>query len=160
MKSDPLSIWQRIGRFRVGRFVFSFAVALKAPYFLTIRPRVRELERGRSVVTAKKRWRVHNHIGTFHAIAMCNIAETAMGLLAEATVPRSHRWIPLGIEAEYLAPGRTSLRGEAKLDEIPQFGDEKFDLDVPVTITDTHGEIVARMRIPIRISPRNVTAKF
>lgn len=140
--------------------MFSLGVALKAPYFLTIKPRVVELEPGRSVVTARKRWRVNNHIGTFHAIAMCNIAEVAMGLLAEATVPRSHRWIPLGIEAEYLAPGKTSLRGEARLDTIPEFGDEKFDLDVPVTITDTNGEIIARMRIPIRISPRNVTAKF
>jgi Domain of unknown function (DUF4442) len=31
---------------------------------------------------------------TVHAIASCNAAEVAMGMLMEATVPRSHRWIP------------------------------------------------------------------
>lgn len=160
MNPDANKLWRRFGRSRPGRWVFSFGVALRAPYFLTIRPRVVELEPGRSVVTARKRWRVHNHIGTFHAIAMCNLAEIAMGLLAEATVPHSHRWIPLGIEAEYLLPGKSSLRGEAKLDAIPEFGEEKFDLDVPVRITDTDGQLIAQMRIPIRISPRNVTAKF
>lgn len=160
MKTDPLSIWRRIGGTRLGRFVFSVAVAFKAPYFLTIRPHVRELEPGRSVVTAKKRWRVHNHIGTFHAIALCNLAEVAMGLVAEATVPRSHRWIPKGIEAEYLMRAETSLSAEAILDPIPTFGDEKFDVDVLVSIRDTGGQIVATARIPIRIAPRNVTAKF
>lgn len=160
MNASPLSIWRRIGGTRAGRLVFSVAVSFKAPYFLTIRPRVRELEPGRSVVTAKKRWRVHNHIGTFHAIALCNLAEAAMGLVAEATVPRTHRWIPKGIEAEYLARAETSLSAEAVLDPIPDFGDEKFDVDVLVTINDTSGETVATARIPIRIAPRNVTAKF
>ena len=66
-----------------------------------------------------------------------------MGLVAEATVPRSHRWIPKGIEAEYLARAETSLSAEAMLDPIPEFGDEKFDVDVLVTITDTSGQMVA-----------------
>lgn len=153
-------MWRRLGGSRAGRFVFSNGVALKAPYFLTIRPRVRKLEPGRSVVSAKKRWRVHNHIGTFHAIALCNLAEVAMGLVAEATVPPSHRWIPKGIEAEYLTRAETNLSAEAVLDPIPEFGDEKFDVDVLVTIDDTNGQTVATARIPIRISPRNVTAKY
>jgi hypothetical protein len=37
---------------------------------------------------------VYNHLGAVHAIASCNAAEVAMGMLMEATVPRSHRWIP------------------------------------------------------------------
>jgi Domain of unknown function (DUF4442) len=37
---------------------------------------------------------VYNHLHTVHAIASCNAAEVAMGMLMEATVPRSHRWIP------------------------------------------------------------------
>jgi Domain of unknown function (DUF4442) len=37
---------------------------------------------------------VYNHLLTVHAIASCNAAEVAMGILMEATVPRSHRWIP------------------------------------------------------------------
>jgi hypothetical protein len=34
---------------------------------------------------------VYNHLHTVHAIASCNAAEVAMGMLMEATVPRTHR---------------------------------------------------------------------
>ena len=41
----------------------------------------------RCVVSAPKWFGIHNHIGTFHAIAACNLAEVAMGMLMEATTP-------------------------------------------------------------------------
>lgn len=151
---NALNTWRRLSGSGIGRRVFSLGVSLKAPYFLSVRARVVELERGRAVVVAKKRWRVRNHLGGFHAIAMCNLAEMAMGLVAEATVPRSHRWIPKGIEAEYLTRAETALTAEAALDPLPEFGAEKFDAPVAVTVRDTAGTVVARMTIPIRIAPR------
>lgn len=46
-------------------------------------------------VVIPKRRSVQNHIGTVHAIAMCNGLEMAMGGLAESTIPpSSKRWIP------------------------------------------------------------------
>jgi Domain of unknown function (DUF4442) len=44
---------------------------------------------------------VYNHLHTVHAIASCNSAEVAMGMLMEATVPRSHRWIPKAMTVQY-----------------------------------------------------------
>src|SRR5207244_4047737 len=67
-------------------------------------------------------WLTHNHLGTVHAIASCNLAEYAMGVLAEAAVPASHRWIPMGMEVRYLATAKTSVTAEARWAPAPPFG--------------------------------------
>lgn len=147
-------LWNKFSSRPLGKRLFSLGVGFKAPYFLTIGAQVLEVGPGRSVVSARKRWHLRNHIGTFHAIAMCNLAELAMGMVAEATVPPSHSWIPKGIEARYLARGETKLTAEALLDPIPEFGEEKFDADVRITIRDTHGATITEATIPIRIAPK------
>lgn len=152
--TPTLKLWQKFSAKPLGKKLFTLGVGFKAPYFLTIGSKVVEVEPGRSVVTARKSWHVQNHIGTFHAIAMCNLAELAMGMVAEATVPSSHSWIPKGINARYLARGETNLIAEAKLDPIPEFGDEKFDADVQITIRDTAGTLITEATIPIRIAPK------
>jgi hypothetical protein len=59
---------------------------------------------------------VYNHLHTVHAIESCNAAEIAMGMLMEATVPTSHRWIPKAMNVQYLEKATTSLRARARLD--------------------------------------------
>ena len=44
-----------------------------------------------------------------------------MGMLMEATVPTSHRWIPKAMNVAYLEKATTSLRAQARL-EPPDFG--------------------------------------
>jgi acyl-coenzyme A thioesterase PaaI-like protein len=152
--TPTLKLWRRFSARPLGKSLFTLGVGFKAPYFLTIGAKIETVEPGRSVVTARNGWRVHNHIGTFHAIAMCNLAEMAMGMVAEATVPPSHSWIPKGIEARYLTRGETALTAEAVLDPIPEFGTEKFDADVKVTIRDAAGTTITAATIPIRIAPK------
>jgi acyl-coenzyme A thioesterase PaaI-like protein len=146
--------WQKFAGKPLGSRLFSAALTLRVPYFRTILPHVVTMEPGHCVVTAPKWWGVHNHIGTFHAIAVCNLAEVAMGMLAEATVPSSHRWLPRGMTVEYTAKATTSLRADARLPELPEFGPEKFDLPVPVTVTDTAGRVVLTALITIAVSPK------
>jgi hypothetical protein len=43
-----------------------------------------------------QRWSVQNHIKTVHAIAVCNLVEMSMGLVAEASIPAHLRWLPMG----------------------------------------------------------------
>ena len=50
-------------------------------------PQVRDVRPHHAELTIRNRRAVHNHIGTLHAIAVCNGLEAAMGLLAEATTP-------------------------------------------------------------------------
>ena len=39
-----------------------------------------------------------------------------MGMLMEATVPTSHRWIPKAMTVQYLEKATTSLRAQARVD--------------------------------------------
>ena len=148
-------MWQRLGDNPLGSALFSLGMCVRVPYFGSILPRVQSLEPGRCQVCAPKWWGVRNHLGTFHTIAACNLAEVAMGMLAEATVPTSHRWIPKGMNVRYLGPATTSLTAVAELPVVPDFASltEGGDLVVPVSITDREGTEVVHADITIWISP-------
>lgn len=147
-------MWRRLAGRPLGKRLFSAAVVAKAPYFGTILPTVETMVPGRCEVRAPKWWGVHNHIGTFHAIAACNLAEITMGMLAEATVPPSHRWIPKGMSVAYLAKATTGLRASAELDTLPSFGDEPVELTVPVSVRDGAGAEVVHADITIWVTKR------
>ena len=149
-----LRAWDRWSGTWAGRLLVSGAVWLRAPYFLTAAPVIRRLEPGRSEVTLTNWWLVHNHLGTVHAIASCNLAEYAMGTLAEATVPATHRWIPLGMTVEYRAKATSDLRATAVFDHPPAFNDTREDVDVEVAITDAEDTEVVHAAVRVRISPR------
>lgn len=150
--SKTLEMWNKLSGVPGGNRIFSAALSLKAPYFRTVTPTVTVMEPGRAEVTSPKWWGVHNHIGTFHAIATCNLAEVAMGMLAEATVPDTHRWLPRGMTVSYVAKAETSLRAVAEIDEIPVFGDEPFDLPVQISVLDRSDKPVTTGTITIYIT--------
>ena len=81
------------------------STALDAPHHAGVPSMYDVLIDGRSIaeVTVPKWFFVYNHLHTVHAIASCNAAEIAMGMLMEATVPTSHRWIPKAMNVQYLA---------------------------------------------------------
>lgn len=152
--NSTLAMWRKLAGLPGGRVLFSAALCLRAPYFSTVLPSVRAVRPGRCEVSAPKWWGVHNHIGTFHAIAACNLAEVAMGLLAEASVPATHRWLPKGMTVNYAAKAKTRLRAVAELPEIPEFGPSGTEVDVPVTVSDTSGTPVVTATITIWVTPR------
>lgn len=147
-------MWQKLPDNILGRTVFSLGMCVRVPYFGSVLPQVRSLEPGRCEVTAPKWWGIRNHLGTFHAIAACNLAEVAMGMLAEATVPTTHRWIPKEMHVRYSAKATTSLTAVAQLPELPDFDelDDSVDLVVPVSITDRQGNEVVHADITVWIT--------
>ncbi|MGW0042939.1 hotdog fold domain-containing protein [Rhodococcus sp. NPDC003348] len=148
--------WQRLPRNRVGSTLFSLGMCIRVPYFATVLPRVVALEPGHCEVRAPKWWGVHNHIGTYHAIAACNLAEAAMGMLAEATVPPTHRWIPKAMHTQYLTKATTGLHATATLPSLPDFAaiTEGADLVVPVFIRDKAGTEVVHADITVWVTPK------
>lgn len=155
MPGDPstLRLWKRFESRPLGKRFFSMAYAFKAPYFLSIRPQVVAVRPGFAELTLKKRWRVQNHIGTVHAIALCNLAEATMGLVAEATVPPDARWIPAAMRVRYLAKAGTDMRATAQIDPITDVTEPR-DVEVPVSVRDTDGKEVFDAIITIRVSPK------
>jgi len=156
MPRSTFQIWNRLRRNAVGRWLFSRAVCFKAPYFATIRPLVDQLEPGYCELRFSKRRPVTNHIGTIHAIAMCNAAELAAGLATEATTPPSFRWIPKGMTVSYLKPARTNVTARARCALIGDLTDAST-LQVSVDIYDLSGVLVFHAVIEMYVSRQKTT---
>ncbi|MEQ1516349.1 MAG: hotdog fold domain-containing protein [Usitatibacteraceae bacterium] len=149
---DIMSLWQKLSDKPMGKWLFGKAVCHVTPYFATIKPRFEEFKPGYTRVSMKKRRPVENHIHTVHAIAVCNLAECGAGTLMEASLPRSMRWLPKGMNVQYLKKSETDLVAEctaSDLDEGPA-----RDVVVNVDVKDTRGNIVVHADITMYVSPR------
>tara|TARA_R110001592_G_scaffold7190_2_gene40578 strand:+ start:29510 stop:29950 length:441 start_codon:yes stop_codon:yes gene_type:complete len=122
---------------QMGPEMFSKGIAQVAPYFSTIDPEVIELKPGYCEVHLKNQKKVHNHIGTVHAIAMCNAAELAGGMTTDVSIPKGARWIPQGMTVEYIAKAKTDLKVVCDGSEIDFSQPGK--IIVPVAAFDTEG---------------------
>ena len=149
-----LATYRRLARWPAGRWLFSRLVCWKAPYFASIAPRIEVLEPGRCVATIRHRRAVTNHLGTVHAIALCNLAEFVGGLTCEVSVPPSMRWIPKGMDVRYLKKAVGRMRATATPAFAPRAADEGYELPFDVVIEDPQGDAVLRAVIAIWISPR------
>ncbi|HET8602640.1 MAG TPA: hotdog fold domain-containing protein [Marmoricola sp.] len=121
----------------VGERAFSFAFSQVAPYFASVRPRFTVIGPNHAEVVIRKRRRVQNHLGTVHAIALCNGLEAAMGALAEASIPTGRRWIPKGMEVAYTAKATGDVTCIAETDPEQWTGE---DPDVPVRVRGELGD--------------------
>jgi hypothetical protein len=150
---DVLSLWKRFDRFPFGKRLFSRLVCFRAPYFGSIRPRFVELRPGCCKIHMTKRRAVLNHIGTVHAIAMCNLAELAAGTMTEVSIRPDMRWIPKGMTVEYLSKATSDVSCEAVPEEASCLG-EAGELKVRATVIDGAGNEVFRAQIIMWLSAR------
>ena len=150
---ETYALYRRLAAVPLGRRAFSVLFARTAPYFRTVRPQVRDVRPHRAEVVVAKRRAVENHLGTVHAIAVCNGLEAAMGLLAEATTPRGRRWIPVGMEVAYVAKSTTDLLCVA-VTEPGDWPATTGDVAVRVSALRTDGVVVVEGVITIRVSER------
>jgi acyl-coenzyme A thioesterase PaaI-like protein len=150
--TQALAVWNRLKPFAAGRWLFSRVVCYRAPYFATIKPRFIQLGDGRVEVRMKKRRSVTNHIGTVHAIAMANLCEVAAGTMIEALLDPSLRWIPKGMNIQYLAKAGTDVAACASMPGI--ILGEAQDAVIIVSVTDSHGVEVVTAAITMYVTPR------
>lgn len=152
--SSTYRLWRQLAALPGGTRMFSAAAMARVPYFASVLPHVTQMEPGLAEVTIPNWAFVHNHLKTVHAIASCNAAEMAMGMLMEATVPTSHRWIPKAMSVQYLQKATTSLRATASIDP-PDFSiiTEGTEIVVPVSIRDRSGLEVVHADITTWVTP-------
>ena len=148
-----LDLWSSMTKLPQGKRLFSIAFARRAPYFASIRPRFVDIRPNHASLVIPKRRAVHNHIGTVHAIALCNGLEAAMGALAEATIPADKRWIPKGMDIAYTAKATTDITCHAETDP-GQWTSDDPDLHVRVWGERTDGEVVITGVIKLWVTPK------
>lgn len=153
MGSSTLTMFRKFGGSGPGRWLFSRVVCWKAPYFGSISPRIESLEPGRCVVRLRQRRSIENHIGTVHAIAMCNAAELAGGLATDVTIPDSMRWIPKGMSVRYLKKALGMLHATARVQRISDPTTAQ-DLHAIVEVRNTADEIVFDADITMWVTPK------
>lgn len=155
MSAPLLDLYRRLTRWPGGRWLFSRLVCWKAPYFASIVPRIESLEPGRGIASIAHRRKVSNHIGTVHAIALCNLAEFVGGLTCEVSIPHGMRWIPKGMDVKYLKKAIGRMRATA----VPAFpahvADEGYILPFEVTVQDPQGDAVLSATIDMWVSPKS-----
>ncbi|WP_267222345.1 hotdog fold domain-containing protein [Dyella silvae] len=153
--SQALSLYRRLVSLPMGRWLYGRLICFKAPYFATIAPRFVALEPGRCAIDIRDRRRVHNHIGTVHAIALCNTAELSAGMMTDVTIPASMRWIPKGMSVEYLAKAKGTMHAVAAPETAAVESSSGYAWPVTVSIRDDADKEVFRARIDMWVSPRS-----
>ena len=153
-RSRLTDTFARMTRWPLGRWLFGRVVCWRAPYFGTIAPRFLVVEPGRCEVTIRDRRRVHNHIGTVHAIALCNLAELAGGVVMEAGTPPAMRWIPKGMTVEYLKKATGTMHAVATPATAIEVRDTGYEVPVDVEVRDPEATPVFHAKITMWVSPR------
>ncbi len=154
MSTSVLQLYNRLTRLPFGAWLFSRLICFKAPYFASIKPRMTVLEPNRAEAALAHRRSVTNHLGTVHAIALCNLAEFTGGLMTDVTVPASMRWIPKGMHVEYLKKAVGTQRGVATPEFPPHESDDGYELPVNIVVSDARGDAVFKARIAMWVSPK------
>ncbi|ENX40409.1 hotdog fold domain-containing protein [Acinetobacter sp. NIPH 2100] len=152
--ASTLDLWNKVSALPAGKWTFTRMLCLKAPYFSSISPLFEELKANSCKISIKKKRNVLNHIGTVHAIAMCNMAELAGGTMTEVTVPNTHRWIPKGMTVEYLKKAETDLIAIATPVEPDYDWEKAGEYLVNVDVLDQHNEKVFHATITMWISQK------
>ena len=145
-----LQIQKNLQKYPWGQSIFSYLVARNAPYFLTIRPKIEVLKPHFCQIKMRKRRRVENHIRTVHAIAMCNLCELTAGLCLEVSLPKTHRWIPAGMQVAYVKKAKTDLRAVCELGTIDW--DNCKEVACFVSVKDTNEVEVMNATIQMKVS--------
>jgi len=155
MASAALRMFLRLGGSAPGRWLFSRLICFRAPYFGSIAPRIENLEPGSCTVRIRHRRAVQNHIGTVHAIALCNMAELAAGLATDATLPDTQRWIPKGMSVRYLRKAVGTMTATARV-AAPDPQADGTELHAVVEVRNAAGEVVFDADITMWITSRKL----
>lgn len=151
--NKTLSTYNQFEKYPFGKKVFSVIVSRVAPYFATISPKISELVSNQCTCLIKKKKKVFNHIKTVHVIAICNGLEMAMGVMAEASIPKHLRWIPKGMTVDYTAKAGSDIRCVAK---VKQEDWQPGDLLVNITAYDEDDIVVVKGTIKLWISEKPI----
>ncbi len=149
---DALKLYNQLARYPAGKWLFSRLVSWRAPYFASIGGVFKELRAGFVEVHLKNRRKVHNHIGTVHALAIGNLCELAAGTLIEASLPKHLRWIPKSMTINYLKKAATDLRAVCEIPAPEQI--QPGDLGMHINVYDRNNVVVVSAVITMWISAR------
>ena len=159
-KMKAQNLWATLGTSGWGRWLFAKAVCWNAPYFSSIAPRVLHLAHGVCEAQMHQRRAVQNHLGTVHAIAVCNLVELCAGLVTDVSVPAGMRWIPRGMNVQYVQKAKGRLTACAQLAEPDLWvtAGTAFSGWIDVRVCDADQQLVASAQVEMWLSPLRLSS--
>lgn len=147
-----------LGYGALGQWYFAFRYGMTNPYARTIKPRVLAMKPGLCAVQMKQRWRVQNHIGTIHALAVCNLMDMSAKLVADATLHRKYVFNPVGMDVNYKkkCTGKLTAKATLDFDETFRFPELPCEITVPVEVYDLKNEVVSDAKVVTCLQDLNV----
>lgn len=149
-----MRMWRKLNGSVLGRWLFVKLVCFKAPYFASVSPRICVLEPNCCEGFILQRRSIQNHIGTVHAIALCNLAELCAGLMTDVSIPADMRWIPKTMKVNYLQKAKGVIRAQAKPVAAFYTSEQAYPAMVNVVLTDTQQKVVFTADIEMWVSAR------
>ncbi|MFW6050064.1 MAG: hotdog fold domain-containing protein [Myxococcota bacterium] len=146
------SAWDRLRDLPGGKALFTRMIGTMAPYTGTMGARVEELRPGYSRVRLPDRRAVRNHLRSIHAIALANLAELTGNVAIAYSLPDDARFIVAGMSIDYAKKARGDITGECQC-PVPETN-ERREYEVPVTMKDAGGDVVATATLRTLIGPK------
>ena len=146
-------MWKILKDYSLGRWLFARAVCMRVPYFASISPYFIDYNSEFVKVGMKKNRKITNHMGTIHVIAIANLCELAAGTLMEGFLHKSLRWIPKGMNIEYLKKANSRLNAIALMPKNIEHN-RKSDVAVPISVRDSNDTEVVRAEIIMYLTPK------
>ncbi|GGY61392.1 DUF4442 domain-containing protein [Cellvibrio zantedeschiae] len=150
-----MRMWRKLNGSALGRWLFAKMVCFKAPYFASVAPRIQVLEPGFCEGSIRQHRAIQNHIGTVHAIALCNLAELCAGLMTDVSIPADMRWIPKSMKVNYLHKAKGNIRAQARPEAELYSSAQAYNALVRVRMMDDQQTEVFSAEIEMWISPRS-----
>ncbi len=144
--------WDRLYAVPGGKQIFSKLIGRAARYTGTINAVVQELRPGFSRVVMQDRPAVRNHLQCVHAIALANLAELTGNVAVAYSQPDDARFIVAGISLDYVKKARGPITGICECPPIKSSA--RHELEVPVVLSDSSGEVVANATLRTLIGPK------
>ncbi len=167
-RNRVVRLYKTFSKYPFGKSLFSYFFSFHCPYFLTLGAHIENVEPGFGTfsvlfvsasdtcwligcvalaqVSLKQRWIVQNHIGTIHAIAVCNLIEMTMGLVVEASIPSHLRWLPMGMDVSYIKKASKMVVATSTIQPQTFFQLDKYpgQATVPIEVKDSEGILVIK----------------
>ena len=91
-----------------------------------------------------------------YSLPVCSVDIVAMGMAAEVSLPSHLRWIPMGMDVRYLAPGNAPLIATCEIDPETHFELDEYPgvVSLPVTVRNAVGKEISTADIRLWISKR------
>jgi acyl-coenzyme A thioesterase PaaI-like protein len=144
--------WNLMAGLPGGKALFSRLIGRMAPYTGTIAARITALRPGFCQAQLADRREVRNHLASVHAVALVNLAELAGNAALAYSLPDDGRFIVAGLSIEYLKKARGTITATSEC-PIPS-SSARAEYEVPVTLTDANGEVVARATLRSLVGPK------